>query len=81
MKKTTAIPPHLATRFLTWFVRDDLAEEVLGDLDEKFLLMAEEKSLFLARLDYWYEVVNYLRPFAIRKSKSKYLNPTIYGSS
>ncbi len=75
MKKEIAIPPHLATRLLTWFIRDDLAEGVLGDLEEKFLLVAEERSLFRARLDYWYEVVNYMRPFAIRKSK--HFNPTI----
>ncbi|UII28051.1 permease prefix domain 2-containing transporter [Fulvivirga maritima] len=36
--KTTkkSIPPQLAERLLTWFLKDELAEEVLGDLDEKF---------------------------------------------
>ncbi len=65
MKKTT--PPQLAHKLLLRFLRDDLAEEVLGDLEEKFYAVAERKSLFRAKVNYWYQVFNYLRPFAIRK--------------
>lgn len=50
-------------------IRADLAEEVLGDLEEKFCSLAKRKSLFRARMNYWYQVFNYLRPFAIGKSK------------
>ncbi|MDN5200998.1 ABC transporter permease [Fulvivirgaceae bacterium BMA10] len=64
------IPPKLAERFLLWFIRNDLAEEVLGDLDEKFYQTFEKKSAYRARLNYWYQVISYLRPFAIRKSRS-----------
>ena len=70
MKPKTHIPPKKASRLLTWFLRDDLAEEVLGDLDEKFYSTEERKSLRRAKLNYWYQVFNYLRPFAIRKSRS-----------
>ncbi len=70
MKPEKPIPPQLAKRFLLWFLRDDLAEEVLGDLDEQFLFKTQRISLFRARLNYWYQVFNYLRPFAINKSKS-----------
>lgn len=66
MKPQTPIPPRRAEQFLLWFLRDDLAEEVLGDLEEKFFALAEEKSVFRATLNYWYQVLNYLRPFAIR---------------
>lgn len=62
-------PPKLATKLLSWFVRDDLAEEVLGDLEEKFHYISRKKSLRRARINYWYEVLHYLRPFAIRKTK------------
>ncbi len=62
-------PPRLAERLLLRFLRHELAEEVLGDLEEKFYVVAEKKSLFRATLNYWYQVVNYLRPFAIAKSK------------
>ena len=67
------IPPKLATRLLNSFLRSDLAEEVRGDLEEKFYKDLATKSHIKAKLNYWYEVLNYLRPFAIQKSKS-YLN-------
>ena len=70
LKTKTPIPPHFAKKILTWFLRDELAEEVHGDLDEKFYCMAKDKSLFRAQLNYWYQVLNYVRPFAFRKSTS-----------
>jgi ABC-type antimicrobial peptide transport system permease subunit len=60
-------PPKLATKFLHYFLRFDLAEDVSGDLAERFSIYVEEKSLFRARVDYWYQVFSYLRPFAIKK--------------
>jgi len=51
-------------------LRDDLAEEVHGDLEEKFYVAVKNKSLFKAKLNYWYQVFNYIRPFALRKSMS-----------
>jgi len=67
-------PPHIAQKLLRWFLRHDLAEEVEGDLEEQFYVKLEESSAFRAKLNYWYQVFNYLRPFAIRKSKSTYIN-------
>jgi putative ABC transport system permease protein len=55
-------------------LRDDLAEEVLGDLEEKFYATVDKKSARRAKLNYWYQTVNYLRPFAIRKSRLKNSN-------
>lgn len=63
-KKIT--PPRLAERFLLWFLKTDLAEEVLGDLEEKFYSQLEKKSARKARRNYWLQVFNYLRPFALR---------------
>ncbi|HEY9487791.1 MAG TPA: ABC transporter permease, partial [Chryseosolibacter sp.] len=63
-------PPKSAERILLWFLRSDLAEEVQGDLEEKFYATARKRSLFKAKLNYWYQVLNYMRPFAIRKAKS-----------
>ena len=62
-------PPKYANRFLHWFLRDDLLEEVEGDLEEKFLLTIDQKGLKRARIHYWYQVIQYLRPFAITKSR------------
>ena len=72
------LPPQLAHRFLRWFVRDDLAEEVAGDLEEKFYATVEERSLRQAKLNYWYQVLHYLRPFAIRNFTSIYPHPNHY---
>lgn len=70
MSKFPNRPPHLAEKLLLQFLRDDLAEEVLGDLQEKFHRTVERKSLRRAKLNYWYQVFNYLRPFAIAKFRS-----------
>jgi putative ABC transport system permease protein len=67
-------PPALAQRLLVRFLRHDLAEEVLGDLEEKFYETLKTKSVSKVRLNYWYQVIHYLRPFAIRKLKSTQLN-------
>jgi putative ABC transport system permease protein len=74
MKPSDHLPPKHAEKLLLWFLKDDLVEEVLGDLEEKFHTTLEQKNLFLARLNYWYQVLNYLRPFAIRKSKTIHYN-------
>lgn len=66
--------PRLAEKLLRKILRDDLAEEVLGDLDEKFYTTIKDKSVFRAKFNYWYQVFNYLRPFAVKKSKSTHMN-------
>ncbi len=67
-------PPKWATRFLCFFLKEDLQEEVLGDLEEKYFSVLEKQSSIKAALNYWFQVMNYLRPFAIKKFKS----PEIY---
>jgi putative ABC transport system permease protein len=74
MKNEKTIPPKFANKLLHSFLRSELAEEVRGDLEEKFYTDLKNKSDFKVKLNYWYEVLNYLRPFAIRKSRSHYLN-------
>lgn len=63
-------PPKLAERFLLFFLKEELAEEVLGDLDEKFFHTAKQQSLSKAKRNYWYQVINYLRPFAFKYLRS-----------
>jgi putative ABC transport system permease protein len=70
LKNQKQIPPKLATKLLHTFLRTDLAEEVEGDLEEKFYSDVKSKSIIRSKFNYWFEVLNYLRPFAIRKSKS-----------
>ncbi|MEQ9289787.1 MAG: ABC transporter permease [Cyclobacteriaceae bacterium] len=74
MNDEKTIPPLLAQKLLKFFIREDLAEEVLGDLQEKFYQTAESKSVFKAKLNYWYQTLNYLRPFALNKLSSNRSN-------
>ncbi len=67
-------PPGLAQWLLQLFLKEDLLEEVEGDLEEKFYDTMEEKSSFKAKLNYWYQVINYLRPFAL-KNASYFTSP------
>lgn len=73
-KSNSSEPPKLAQRFLYTFLKVSLVEEVQGELDSKFYSMLEKKSFFQAKLNYWYQVINYMRPFAVRQSKSPNLN-------
>ena len=70
MKYKKTIPPKLAQKFLRCFLKEELAEEVEGDLEEQFYSRLEESTIWKAKLNYWYEVINYLRPFSIKNLES-----------
>jgi putative ABC transport system permease protein len=71
-------PPKLAKRLLLWFLRSELAEEVQGDLEEKFREDLKSNSKIKAQLSYWYQVFHYVRPFAIRKSKGLLMSHSLF---
>lgn len=50
--KHKSTPPKLACRLLLWFLKEELAEEVLGDLDEKFYHIAAQRSVLRAKVNY-----------------------------
>jgi len=66
MSNSRHIPPKLGQRFLRWVLKDNIAEEVQGDLNEQFYSTLKNSSPFKAKLNYWYQVFNYMRPFAFR---------------
>jgi len=68
------VPPLLAQRLLSKFLRDDLIEEVRGDLEEKFYSDLNSKSVLKTKINYWYQAINYFRPFALRNSISTNTN-------
>jgi putative ABC transport system permease protein len=74
MKTLKKSPPRFANKLLDVFLRTDLAEEVRGDLEEKFYITLKKKSAFRAKLNYWHQVLNYIRPFARKKSKNVHSN-------
>ncbi len=59
-------PPSKAKKLITWFLNGNLLEEVLGDLEEQFESKIKKNSISKAKLNYWWQVFNYLRPFAIK---------------
>ena len=52
MKPDKAIPPKLPQKILLSFLRDDLAEEVTGDLEEKFYKTVKNGSPIRAKVNY-----------------------------
>lgn len=74
-------PPKYAERLLLWFLRTDLAEEVSGDLFEKYLSSLKSKSRFRAQLNYWYQVFHYIRPFAMRKMNQQIISNAMLRSN
>jgi len=44
---------------------------VLGDLEEKFYKTLDKHSLFRANVNYWFQTLNYLRPFAMKRRRAK----------
>ena len=67
-------PPRFAQKVLLSFLREEISEEVQGDLEELFFSNLEKSTPARARLNYWYQVLNYLRPFAIKMFKSTFSN-------
>lgn len=67
-------PPKFAHKLLQLFLKRELIEEVTGDLEEKFHSTLNKKSRRKARLNYWFQVANYLRPFAIKSIKRRFMN-------
>lgn len=75
MHKPPPPPPKYAQKFLNWLLKPELAEEVLGDLSEKFEQQLIEKTVYKAKANYYYQTFNYIRPFAIKHSIITDLNP------
>jgi putative ABC transport system permease protein len=67
MKKHDPQPPGWATRFLRWYCRPRLLEDLEGDLYEYFLRNARDKGVRYARLIYCLDVIKFMRPYTIRK--------------
>lgn len=65
----------MAQRLLGYLLRDELLEDVIGDLDEKFHKTLNNRSASRATLNYWFQTLNYLRPFAVKR-RSANINST-----
>ena len=54
-------PPTYADRFLNWFCRDDLIEDLQGDLHELFAERMSKQAAWLTRLQYFWWVIRSIR--------------------
>ncbi|HZY82376.1 MAG TPA: ABC transporter permease [Cyclobacteriaceae bacterium] len=78
MRRNDPILPTSVQRLLRSFLRDDLLDEVTGDLHEMYKELRRTRSHFVSNIIIWYQAVNYIRPFAIRKKKHQHTtNPLI----
>ncbi len=68
MSKTT--PPKWAVRFFKWYCNDHLAEAVLGDMIELYERRAFSLGKRKADLLFLWNVITFLRPFAIRRKST-----------
>ncbi len=59
-------PPKLARRLLQCFLKEELLEEVEGDLEERYTADLDRETGWRAQLGYWLQVLDYCRPFAVK---------------
>ena len=66
-KSDSSTPPRWATRFLEWYCRPSLLEDLQGDLQEYFERNRKKIGLHRARIIYVIDVLKFLRLYTIRK--------------
>jgi putative ABC transport system permease protein len=69
-------PPRWAERFLEWYCRPEVLEDLQGDLNEYFIRHCKSKSVRQAKLIYILDVLKFLRPYTLRKPE--FLNLLIH---
>ncbi|MEM9329648.1 MAG: ABC transporter permease, partial [Bacteroidota bacterium] len=73
--KSRDSPPRAAERLLVLFVKGPLQEEILGDLQEYYDDLSQEPRS-KRKLFYWFHVLHFLRPFALKKLQTIHPNTT-----
>ena len=71
-------PPHWANRLLEFFCAPHLLEEVQGDLYERFERQAVLFGVKIAQRQYVYNVLSFIRPFALKRQPSIYPSTYLY---
>jgi predicted permease len=70
MKGTAHRPPRWAEKFLIWYCRPELLEDLQGDLNEFFYRHCKSHGLRRAKIIYVIDVLKFLRPYTLIKPKS-----------
>ncbi len=66
--------PSFTYRLFKWFCKDEMYEELEGDLEESFIKNAESYGLTKARRIYRKEIFKMIRPSIIKKTQSRPMN-------
>jgi putative ABC transport system permease protein len=69
MSKKEICPPRWAQRFLAWYCKSSLLEDLEGDLQEYFDRNLKSKGAARARLIYIIDVFKFFRSYTVRKPK------------
>jgi putative ABC transport system permease protein len=67
IKQDKAKPPRWAERFLAWYCRPRLLEDLQGDLNEYFDRNLQAKGARYARIIYILDVFKFFRPYTVKK--------------
>jgi putative ABC transport system permease protein len=73
MQKPT--PPRWADKLLEWFCASHLLEEVQGDLYERFQKNLRVFGLKIARREYAWGVLSFIRPFVLKRQPESSISP------
>ncbi len=65
--RSPVTPPKWAQRFLRWYCRPELAEDLEGDLNEYFERNVKIKSVRRSKFIYVLDVLKFCRPYTIRR--------------
>lgn len=65
-------PPKLSFKLIKWFCKEDLTEQVQGDLEQYY---EESRPGIFKNFKYWYQVINYLRPSTLKSFKNSTQGP------
>ncbi|MEM6843289.1 MAG: ABC transporter permease [Bacteroidota bacterium] len=69
-------PTQQVEKVLSWLCKPEVLEEILGDLEEYYAEIAE-KPYWQRAIFYWFQAINFLRPFALKKINTfQPTNPT-----
>ncbi|KYG75246.1 ABC transporter permease [Roseivirga spongicola] len=67
MKNKKTIPPKWADRFLEWYCKPSLFEDLQGDLYEHFYRHIEDKGIRKAKLIFVLNVFKFFKPYTVKK--------------
>jgi len=75
---TGSSPPKWAENLLYWFSSNNQVEFLAGDLAELYKKRKEDKGIFKARINYFIDVLDMIRPFNILKNQQPKTTADMY---